>query len=672
MESYSFMSANLENLILKATESDTTKELNDIFKLFEDGKITDNESDSSELRVALALAVKSFLPANINKTAVIKALGIRNKEIPLSKIYTRYHYLKKLQKDQIFHNNLSKTWGITGEIDWIVGTIALFNFNGTIAHDIELESFFDNSCVFRNVEEIKKLQRIKNAPKKSEIIAILKENAITTMDDIRLKNILLELLVPGTFSIDEFNSWYQRDDSVKDFSCKETSLKSARSIQELHKILTGSQASAEIFTKEVKFTISNILNLLKPFSGLKEYLLWAECICLQIEHYSKEEIKLLIPANKQIQEIVWPDKIEEDNEICIGIWTQLKALSLTSWIKYSEEVKGMEYLKQILNFLPWKVWPTLTNKLSTTFIESIIEETSKITSPEMLLWIWKNKSKISTESLSKLNYNVVIPAIFKSKSGALWQTAPKELKKLLLENPEFQKLILKDESENGIIAFLEFLNNTQALTLHDRQTLIIKLSRLSNKIRIILQSDKAKLIIARKQQKKEDSAKNETFITSFKSYNEKIAELQDIINRQIPENTEAIATARAHGDLRENAEFAAAKERQKFLNEYRILLESRIAITRPSDFAEIQIRDTIVVGSTVTIEYEDKTLETFYILGAWDSNPVKKYISYETDLGQAVIGQKINDSVNLPGNKICRIIKIEPLPKDIIKELKGN
>ena len=698
------MNVDFEELILKATESDNKKELDYILELLENEKITDTlkeslslvidnwqenpdkqpnktsfiielskffrEGDFPELRTAIALAIKTLLPANVNKTAAIKAIGLRNKEIPLSKVYMKYNYLKNLQKGQIFHNNLSKTWGITGEIDWIVGTIVLFNFNETITQDMDLESFFDNSCLFKNIEEMKKLQKIKAEPKKSEIIAILKENSLTALDDNKLKNILLELLVPKTFSLDEFNSWCQKNDGAEDSNGEGPSPQNARSIQELHNILIGSQASAEIFTKEVKSGISNILNLLKPSSGLKEYLLWAECICLQIDHYSKEEINLLIPTNKLVQEIIWPEKIEENNEICIGIWTQLKALSLPSWIKYTEDVKCMEYLKQILNFLPWKVWPILTNKLSITFIESIIEETNKITSPEILLWIWKNKSKISTESLNKLNYTVVIPAIYKSKSGALWQAAPKELKKLLLENPEFQKLILKDESENGIIVLLEFLNNTPALTLQDRQTLIVKLSRLSNKIRTILQSDKAKLLITSKQQKPEDSAKNETFITSFKSYNGKIAELHDIINRQMPENTEAIATARAHGDLRENAEFAAAKERQKFLNEYRILLESRIAITRPSDFSEIQIGDTVVVGATITIEYEDNASETFHILGAWDSNPAKKYVSYETDLGQAIIGKKINDSVTLPGNKICRITKIEPLSKNIINELK--
>lgn len=700
------MNENLEELILKATESDNKEELNEILKLLENEKITDslkeslsilidnwqekpdkqpnkaffivelskffNECDFPELRAVLALAIKSFLPENANKTTAIKVIGVRNKDVPLSKVYARYNYLNKLQKNQIFHNTLSKTWGITGGIDWIVGTIALFSFSGTLAQDIELESFFDNSCLFKNVDEIKKLQKIKGEPQKSRIITLLKENMITVLNDNKFKNILLELLVPEIFSIDEFDSWYQKDDDAKSSCGERVSPQSARSIQELHNILSGSQASAEIFTKEVKSGISNILNLLKPSSGLKEYLLWADCICLQINHYSKEEIGLLIPSNKQVQATVWPDKVEENNEICIGIWTQLKTLSLSAWIKYTEEVKGMEYLKQILNSLPWKVWPVLTGKLSTTFVESMIEETNKITSSEMLLWMWKNKSKISSEVLSKLNYTAVIPAIYKSKSGMLWQTAPKELKKLLLENSEFQKLILKDESENGIMTLLEFLNNTQALTIHDRQTLIVKLSRLSDKMRIVLQSDRAKLLIASKQQKSEDSVKNETFITSFKSYNEKIAELQDIINRQIPENTEAIATARAHGDLRENAEFAAAKERQKFLNEYRILLESRIATTRPTDFSETQIRDTVVVGATITIEYEDKTLETFHILGAWDSNPAKKYISYETDLGQAIIGQKINDFVNLPGNKICRIVKIDPLPNDIINELKEN
>lgn len=699
------MSEKLEELILKTTDSDNKEELDNILKLLENEKVTDNikealsllidswqenpekqpnkaffitelpkvfkEDDFPVLRTALTLAIKNFLPVNINKTTAIKALGIRNKEIPLSKVYTRYTYLNKLRKGQIFHNNLSKIWGVTGDIDWIVGTISLFNFNGTFAQDIELETFFDNSSLFMNSEEIKKLQKIKNVPKKNEIIAILRENSLIALESHKIKNILLELLVPGFFSFDEFNSWYRKENTAAPSGLEKINPQSARSIHELHNILSPREASAEIFTKEVKENLFNILNLIKPSSTLKEYLLWAECICLLIDHYTKEEINLLTPASEQIRNIVWPEKIEENNEICIGIWTRLKALSLPSWIRYTEEVKSMEYLKQILNSLPWKVWPILSSKLSTTFIESTIEEANKISSPEMLLWMWKNKTKINREVLHKLNYSVVIPAIYKTKTGVLWQTAPKELKKLLLENPEFQKFILKDESENGIIALLEFLNNIQVLTLHDRQTLIVKLSRLSNKIRTILQSEKAKILIASKQQKTEDSVKDETYITSFKSYNEKIAELQDVITRQIPENTEAIATARAHGDLRENAEFAAAKERQKFLNEYRILLESKIAKTRPTGFSEIQVGNTVIVGSAIVVEYEDKSSEIFHILGAWDSNPAKKYISYETDLGQAIIGKQINDVVTLPGNKTCRIIKIEPLSQDIINELKG-
>jgi len=220
------MSVNFENLILKAIESDSEKELDDILNLLENEKVThpikesislliDNwqetpekqpntthfiielsrffrGNDFPELRTAIAFAIKRLLPANINKTAAIKVLGVKNKEISLSKVYTRYNYLSKLQSGQIFHNNLSKTWGIVGEIDWRIGTIALFNFNGTFLQDIELESFFDNSCLFKNIEEIKQLQKIKIEPEKNEITAILKENSVATLDDNKLKNILLQ------------------------------------------------------------------------------------------------------------------------------------------------------------------------------------------------------------------------------------------------------------------------------------------------------------------------------------------------------------------------------------------------------------------------------------------------------------------------------------------------
>ncbi len=627
-------------------------------------------SDLEILRIALPTAIKKFLPSSVNKTTAIKVLGVKNKAVPLPVVHARYTALMKLEKGQIFHSSLSKSWGLTGDIDWMIGTIGVFSLNNIFLQDVELDSFLEKSFIFKNTKELANSVLSKKAPAKNDFAGLLKECAVNPIDEPYLKNIALETFVPVVLSLNEFNTWWDEPSSRKTEAVgtiEKQDIQSARSIQELHSILKNNQSKAkEISDEKTIDHIALVLNQIKASSKLNDFLNWAESVSMVTPLVS--DVKKFCPQDKNVQETLWP--LYEMNDSCLGIWTQLKALDLSNWIIFTEHIEGLDYLKKILALLPWKVWPALCSKLSTTFIESTIEESAKVTSPEMLLWIWKNKDKLGAETLSKLSYSTVIPAIYRSKSGALWQTAPKELKRLLLENADFQSLITGKETEENIIGFIEYLNNSTILSSVDRQSIIVKLSRLSQKTKEILNSERAKKLIASKQQKSPNHNKEEAFITSNKSFNEKINELKDLVNSQIPENTEALATARAHGDLRENAEFAAAKERQKFLNEHRILLEVRIASTQPTDFSDVNVSDTVIVGSSIVLSYENGTKETFHILGAWDSDPAKKYVSYETDLGKAVTGKKLNDTVTLPDGKISTISHIEKISQKIIDELK--
>ncbi|MEI6056516.1 MAG: GreA/GreB family elongation factor [Lentisphaerota bacterium] len=629
-------------------------------------------SDLEILRTALPTAIKKFLPSTLNKTTAIKVLGVKNKTVPLPVVYARYSTLMKLQKGQIFQSSLSKSWGLTGEIDSMIGTIGVFSFNNTFIQDVELDSFLEKSFLFKHTKELEKLISSKKAPLKNDFVELIKSYAISQVDELQLKSIALETFVPGVLSLNEFNVWWNEPSSKKiqtPDTIEQIDIQSARSIHELHTILKNNEAKLKKITDDKVINhICSVLNQIKASSKLKDFMNWAESISMLNPLVSVESIKTFAPKDNGVQETVWP--LYEMNDICLGIWTQLKALDLSNWIIFTEHIEGLDYLKKVLALLPWKVWPSLCGKLSTAFIESTIEESNKVTNAEMLLWMWKNKDKLGSETLSKLSYSAVIPAIYRSKPGALWQTGPKELKRLLLENADFQSQITGKETEENIIGFLEYLNNSSILTSVDRQTIIVKLSRLSPKAKEILNSDRAKKLIASKQQRSPQEAKEEVYITSNKSFNDKIKELKDLINRQIPENTEALTSARAHGDLRENAEFAAAKERQKFLNEHRIILEVRISSTQPTDFSDAKVSDTVIIGSTITLSYENNTKETFHILGAWDSNPAKKYVSYDTDLGKAVTGKKLKDSVMLPDGKKCIISHIEKISQKIIDELK--
>ena len=61
--------------------------------------------------------------------------------------------------------------------------------------------------------------------------------------------------------------------------------------------------------------------------------------------------------------------------------------------------------------------------------------------------------------------------------------------------------------------------------------------------------------------------------------------------------------------------------------------------------------------------------EVYYVVGAWDGNPEKNWLSYKTRLGEQFLGKKINDRIALPDGTEGKITKLEPLPESIVKIL---
>jgi len=148
-----------------------------------------------------------------------------------------------------------------------------------------------------------------------------------------------------------------------------------------------------------------------------------------------------------------------------------------------------------------------------------------------------------------------------------------------------------------------------------------------------------------------------------------VEELDDIVNNQIPENKQAIATAREHGDLKENSEYKYAKQNQVLINSRRTELESEILTAQPIDFKDVKVDDQVITGCSVEIELADKTTETYHVVGAWDGDPEKGLISYKTPTGQSVYGAKVGTEVSLPDGRDCVVKTISVLPGEVLESL---
>ncbi|MDP0495599.1 MAG: GreA/GreB family elongation factor, partial [Verrucomicrobiota bacterium JB024] len=143
----------------------------------------------------------------------------------------------------------------------------------------------------------------------------------------------------------------------------------------------------------------------------------------------------------------------------------------------------------------------------------------------------------------------------------------------------------------------------------------------------------------------EAEQKVDELIVSQKSLDERKAEYEELINKKIPENKEAIEVAREHGDLRENAEYKMARQDQETLMARKALLEKDFNRARVTTFEDVAA-DTVGIGSIVTVQdTASGEVQEYALLGAWDSAPEQNIMSYKTPLGQALMGKHVGDTV---------------------------
>ncbi len=124
------------------------------------------------------------------------------------------------------------------------------------------------------------------------------------------------------------------------------------------------------------------------------------------------------------------------------------------------------------------------------------------------------------------------------------------------------------------------------------------------------------------------------------------SELEELKNIKRPKIVQAIAEARAHGDLKENAEYHAAKDEQGKVEGRIIEINDSIARANVIDVTTLEKKDNVIFGSTVFLtNLESKEKKSYTIVGKDEADVTKNYIYFRSPIGKALIGKKKKDIV---------------------------
>ena len=139
------------------------------------------------------------------------------------------------------------------------------------------------------------------------------------------------------------------------------------------------------------------------------------------------------------------------------------------------------------------------------------------------------------------------------------------------------------------------------------------------------------------------------------------AKRQEIIQLKqvdLPANAEAMKAAKEHGDLSENFEYHAARQKHEYLSARIASLADELSRTRALDASKIDVSE-VRVGTRVRMRDASGAERDFTILGPWDSKPEEAIYSYQSDFAQRLLGSRPGDRVNLPEGQV-EVLSILP------------
>lgn len=266
---------------------------------------------------------------------------------------------------------------------------------------------------------------------------------------------------------------------------------------------------------------------------------------------------------------------------------------------------------------------------------------------EILYWLCKERGGVFGDLINARVFSAILGALERDQFNDVKRGG--KLHDLLLEDRELVTDLLATAEAGTVRDAVRRLILTPVFEELNKRSLLGRIIRVYPEMQALLTGDSGE-------------EKQEALIVSWESLEKRKAEYEELVNKKIPENTKEISIARSYGDLRENFEFKAAKEMQRVLMRRKAETEQALARARGTNF-ENPDTTQVSIGTVVTLKnVETGAVQTYALLGAWDSDPANGIISYLTAIGQALLGHKPGEQIDLPtehGTEKVEIVAIK-------------
>ena len=627
--------------------------------------------DGVMFRNLYATLIKQMFPDWENPDGLVDSLWLHKETEPLDKIRKRLDVLRALKKGAFCYTPAFGV-GTVDMIDQISGEVRVAfvrrQANGKKADGLNkaerqtlgLRNFLDNLMVVDVDSDVHNWMAKKSRPEKTDLKTLTEfMNSHITSARPALLNPGRALLVPGVMTEAQFKVLTsgapakQGGDAQASGAVNTMSWDQSRSLLELNERL-------KLITTIDEASKPDFENLTKIFenAALRDDAVLVFATALgSLEHMLpaglKPEFDKTVALLSEKKAVVW-----ENEELFIEASDKLAGKLVIPWFAVTKRAKGAEYLIDCTLKLPYRLWAGTEKNLTSEERAHLAEaveaamEGGDVTADAMF-WLWK--SDYEDLKMRYLTNSVLLFRTLQKDVKGNYLKAHRDLFKLMMNDEPFQRLIMNYGNEETVTEFIHCIKRMPLLEAGDRQSLEVKIIRLYPEYKHLVEERKAihqRAALPR--------------VTSWRSLKLREMQLKNLVEEQIPANADALEHARSLGDLRENSEYKFAKEQQSLLGKMRREYESSLVDLRGTDFHDVEVTDTVVLGSAVTVKFSGGRTETYYVLGLLDTVPKRNMISFETPLGKLLIGRKLDERLEMPSGEHGQIIEISALPKEMI------